>query len=368
MRLANRAAAFESSGIRRVFDLAAKLKNPVNLSIGQPDFDVPQPIKDRAIEAIIQGKNGYSQTQGIGPLRERLAAEVTSRYSHEDRQVLITSGTSGALVTAIMALVDPGDEVIIFDPYFVMYPSLVRMAGGVPVILDCDADFQVDLQRVRDAITPRTRVILLNSPANPTGVVASQEVVAELGQIARQHDIALISDEIYSQFCYGLGLPSPADTYDQTIVIDGFSKSYGMTGWRVGWVHGPQSIIDAMAKIQQYTFVCAPQPFQWGALAAFDIDLAPFREAYREKRDRMVEGLKDYYQIVVPEGAFYLFPQTPRGIPSGRFVEQAIARELLIIPGNIFSKHETHFRISYAASNETLDRGIDLLRTLAESF
>ncbi len=245
--------------------------------------------------------------------------------------MLVTSGTSGALVLSIMTLVDPGDEVIMFDPYFVMYPSLVKMAGGVPVILDTDAQFQIDLERVRQAITPRTRVILLNTPANPTGVVATPEVVRGLGEIAAQHNIALISDEIYSQFSYAGPLPSPADTYDQTIVIDGFSKSHAMTGWRVGWIHGPQAFIEAIAKMQQYTFVCAPQPAQWGALAAFDIDLAPYRDAYRQKRDRIVSGLRDHYDVTVPEGAFYVFPKVPAGRTGTKFVEEAISKQLLII-------------------------------------
>ncbi len=368
MRLSQRSAAFESSGIRRVFDLAAKLKNPINLSIGQPDFDVPQPVKDAAIEAIRTGRNGYSQTQGIKPLLEKLRAEVAAAYPGGDRELLVTSGTSGALVLAIMSLVDPGDEVLMFDPYFVMYPSLVKMAGGVPVVIDTDENFQIDLDRVRAAITPRTRVILLNSPANPTGIVARPEIVAELGKLAQQHNIALISDEIYSQFCYVGKLPSPATTHPDTIVIDGFSKSHAMTGWRVGWVHGPRELIDTMAKIQQYTFVCAPQPAQWAGIAALDVDMSVYREAYQAKRDRIVAGLRNDFELTIPEGAFYLFPKVPGGLTGSQFVERAIARELLVIPGNIFSRRDTHFRISYAASNETIDRGIAALCSLAREL
>src|SRR6188474_1793988 len=170
--LADRTSKFDSSGIRKVFDLAAKMKNPINLSIGQPDFPVPDAIKEAAIEAIRGDKNGYSQTQGIAPLREALQARVDAQYGHADRRVLITSGTSGSLVLAVLTLVNPGDEVIVFDPYFVMYPALVEMVGGKCVMIDTYPDFQIDPERVKAAITPRTKMILLNSPANPTGVVA----------------------------------------------------------------------------------------------------------------------------------------------------------------------------------------------------
>jgi aspartate/methionine/tyrosine aminotransferase len=173
--LAARTAQFDSSGIRKVFDLAAKMKNPINLSIGQPDFPVPDEIKRAAVDAINADRNGYSQTQGIPDLRERLQADLKKRYGHDDRRVLVTSGTSGALMLAMLALVDPGDEVIIFDPYFVMYPALVAMVGGKAVYVDTYPDFRIDLDKVAAAITPKTKLILFNSPANPTGVVTDAQ-------------------------------------------------------------------------------------------------------------------------------------------------------------------------------------------------
>jgi len=362
--IADRTTAFHSSGIRRVFDLAAKMENPINLSIGQPDFDVPLEIREACCEAIHQRRNGYSQSQGIGPLRQRLQQDLDRRYGHADRQVFVSSGTSGGLVLTMLAMVNPGDEVIFFDPYFVMYPSLVKLAGGVPVSVSTYPDFQIDLQRLVDAITPRTKMILLNSPSNPTGVVLSTESLRAIAELASQRQIALVSDEIYSTFQYDEPFVSPATFNDQTIVIDGFSKSHAMTGWRVGMVHGPTEIIETMIKLQQYTFVCAPQPAQWGALRALDVDLAEYRDEYRRKRDSLVAGLEDLYELVVPGGAFYLFPKAPQGTGT-EFVERAVAKNLLIVPGGIFSSQDTHFRISYAASSETLQRGIDVLRTLA---
>jgi len=365
--IAERTTTFDSSGIRKIFDLAAKLKNPINLSIGQPDFDVPLEIQNAAIEAIRSGKNAYSPTQGIGPLREALQAKIDSAYHHEDRDVFVSSGTSGGLVLAIMSMVNPGDEVIYLDPYFVMYPALVKMCGGVPVAINSYPDFRLDPAKIADAITPRTKMILINSPANPTGVTATTDQLRAVAEIAANHNVALVSDEIYSDFMFDQPFSSPAEFNDQTIVIDGFSKSHAMTGWRVGYVHGPSEVIATMLKIQQYSFVCSPQPAQWGALRALEVNLTGHIDAYRKKRDYVVAALQDHYEFTRPGGAFYLFAKAP--IPSGsKFVELAIERGLLVIPGNIFSARDTHFRISFAAPDETLAQGCRLLRTLAEEL
>ncbi len=380
--LASRTAAFDSSGIRKVFDLAAKMTDPINLSIGQPDFDVPAGARRAMVEAVNSRKNAYSQTQGIAPLIEKLSSRVAAEFKHADRKLFITSGTSGALVLAMMTLVNPGDEVIVFDPYFVMYDPLVKLMGGRVVLVDTYPDFSIDIDRVRSAITKQTKAILFNSPANPTGKTASADEVRGLAELAAEHNIALISDEIYREFCYikpspsgrgkdegAKGFVSPAKFNERTIVIDGFSKSHAMTGWRVGFAHGPAEVINEMIKLQQYTFVCAPQPAQWAALAALEIDMQTEIDEYRRKRDKIVGGLGDLYEITQPEGAFYVFPKVPAssGAKSGtQFVERAIENQLLIIPGKIFSSRDTHFRISYAASDRTIDRGIEVLRKLAK--
>ncbi|MBX7165506.1 MAG: aminotransferase class I/II-fold pyridoxal phosphate-dependent enzyme [Pirellulales bacterium] len=360
---AERTRHFDSSGIRKVFDLAAQMRDPINLSIGQPDFDVPDEVQDAAIEAIRSRKNGYALTQGMPVLRERLQALVDREYGHANRRVFVTSGTSGGLVLAMLALVNPGDEVIVFDPYFVMYPSLVSLVGAQCVLVDTYPDFQINLERVRAAITPRTKLILCNSPANPTGVVAAEAQLRGLAELAAERDVALVSDEIYRSFCHD-PFVSPARFNDQTIVIDGFSKTYAMTGWRVGFVHGPAEVIEEMVKLQQFSFVCAPQPFQWAAARALDIDMTQHTADYRRKRDLIVEGLSDDFQLVTPGGAFYAFPQAPWGTGTS-FVAEAIRNELLIIPGSVFSRRDTHFRISYAVADQQLQRGIDVLRRLA---
>ncbi|KAA5540252.1 aminotransferase class I/II-fold pyridoxal phosphate-dependent enzyme [Roseiconus nitratireducens] len=363
--IADRTTTFDASGIRKVFDLAAKLKDPINLSIGQPDFDVPESIQDAAIDAIRSGKNAYSPTQGIAPLRESLMQSINARYPSQDRDVFISSGTSGGLMLAMMSMVNPGDEVIYLDPYFVMYPALLKMSGGVAVPVDSYPDFELDPDKIAAAVTPRTKMILLNSPANPTGVTASREQLEAVAQLAASKNIALVSDEIYSRFYYDKSFVSPAEFNPDTIVIDGFSKSHAMTGWRVGYVHGPPEIIATMLKIQQYSFVCAPQPFQWGAVQAMQVDLQDQIEAYRRKRDLICDGLADRFEFTRPGGAFYLFPKAPGDAGGEAFVRTAIDRGLLIIPGNIFSDRDTHFRISFAASDETIRKGVALLNELA---
>lgn len=363
--LSERSRAFSSSGIRKVFDLGAKLTNPINLSIGQPDFDMPNEARRGAIDAVNSRKSGYTPTQGLKQLIDRLQADTDARYHHADRKLFITSGTSGGLLLAILSFVNPGDEVILFDPYFVMYEALVKMVGGVPVLIDTYPDFKYDVQKVADAITPKTKMILFNSPANPTGHVATREEAEEIARLAREKNIILISDEIYEQFCH-VKFTSPAEFNDQTLVMGGFSKSHGMPGWRVGFAHGPAEMIETMLKFQQYSFVCAPQAAQWAALAGLEADMSAEIANYRRKRDMILDGIGDLYEIARPEGAFYMFPKAPWGT-SSEFVETAITKySMLIIPGNVFSSRDTNFRISYAASDETIERGIDAFRKLAK--
>jgi aspartate aminotransferase/aminotransferase len=362
--IADRVRPIESSGIRKVFELARSLKDPVNLSIGQPDFDVPPPVKAAACAAIDAGHNSYTVTQGIPELRARLLADVRKRYPHPDRELFITSGTSGGLVLALLCTVNPGDEVIFPDPYFVMYPHVLSLTGGRAVMIDTYPDFGLDVDNVRAALTPRTKAIIVNSPANPTGRVHPRDALRDLARLAKERNVLLISDEIYSAFCYDEPFCSPAEFNDDVLVFDGFSKTYGMTGWRLGYCHGPRRLIEEMTKLQQFSFVCAPSMVQYAGVTACDTDMTPYIEAYRKKRDRIHQGLKDRFEMGPPGGAFYLFPRAPFGTGS-EFVAEAIRNNLLIIPGSVFSRRDTHFRLSYAADERTLDRGIEILNRLA---
>ena len=363
--VSRRAAAFDSSGIRKAFDLASRLEDPINLSIGQPDFEMPAAAREAAKSATDAGKNGYTPTQGIPALRDRLEEIVRRETGQPDRRLCVTSGSSGALVLALMALVDPGDEVIVFEPAFVMYRPLVEFLGGRVVSIDTAPSFRIDPDHVAAMITPRCRAILLNTPANPTGSVADAETVRDLAALADRHGVTLVSDELYRSYCYDAPFHSPAGHSERVVVIDGFSKSHAMTGWRVGWIHGPRAIVDAVTMMQQYTFVCAPQAGQWAALAALEAPMDEPLAECRRKRDRLMEGLRGHYEFVTPGGAFYLFPRAPGG--SGKaFAERAAEEErLIVVPGSVFSAADTHFRIAYTVSERTLDRGIAALRRLA---
>jgi len=364
--VSRRALGVDASGIRKVFDLAAKMKDPINFSIGLPDFDVPDAVKNVAIESIRRGDNRYTQTQGIAPLRERLRKDLSAEMGRDVGDVLITSGVSGGLFLAILATIDPGDEAIFLDPYFVMYKHLLTMAGGKSVIINSYPDFRFHAERVEKSITPRTKLLILNSPSNPTGVVMSEAEVRSAVDVARKHGLLIVSDEIYEPFLYdrGRGLPSAAKHYENTLILRGFSKSHAMTGWRLGYAAGPEPVISQMTKLQQYTYVCAPSPLQHAAVAALDVPMGDAVAAYRKKRDLVFDRLSRKFEVVRPEGAFYIFPKAPAGVTAMEFVAKAIENNVLVIPGNVFSEQDTHFRISYATTDEKIARGCDVLCSL----
>ncbi len=365
--IADRTALIDASGIRKVFALAANMKNPINFSIGQPDFDVPGPLKDAAIEAIRNGFNKYSQTAGDEELKEKIAANVTEQIGWSNPGVLVASGVSGGLLLTFLALINPGDEVIIPDPYFVIYKHVINMLGGKCVYVDTYPDFKLHPEKIEAAITEKTKLIIVNSPCNPTGMVYSVEQLKAVADIARRGDIVVMSDDIYDKFSYDGPAESIAKYYEKTILLKGFSKTYAMTGWRLAYAAVSdvlKPVLEQMTKIQQYTFVCAPSPFQKAAAAALDFDVTQYVDQYRKKRDLIYEGLKDKFEIPRPSGAFYAFVKAP-GPKATAFVEKAIKNNLLIIPGGVFSEKDTHFRISYATADEKIQKGIEILRSLA---
>jgi aminotransferase len=385
--ISDRARRVRVSGIRRIFELGARLEDPINLSIGQPDFPVPEPIKRAAIEAIEQDRNGYTLTQGVPALRERIERHLSADLgwsfgAEDDPGLLVTSGTSGGLLLAFMALMDPGEEIVIPDPYFVMYPQLAAMCDGEAVRCDTYPDFRMTAERVEPLINERTRAVLLNSPGNPTGIVATRGECAELLDLCRRRGVLLISDEIYDAFTFSDGLtdaradddsvpacPSPArlpGAPEDVLVIRGFGKSYGVTGWRMGYAAGPRALIDEMAKIQQYTFVCPPSVAQWGCLAALDADISAHVAEYESRRDLVVETLSPLTSLPRPSGAFYAFVEVPQrlGQSGSALCERAVERGVLVIPGGVFSEHDTHFRLSFATRPDKLKQGLAILSEL----
>ncbi|MFC1676980.1 pyridoxal phosphate-dependent aminotransferase [Planctomycetota bacterium] len=363
---ADRTTKIDASGIRKVFALAESMVDPVNLSIGQPDFDVPEALKQQAIEAIKSGNNKYSQTAGNQLLKDKIADSVKSRFGWDDPHVLVTSGVSGGLLLMFMSLIDPGDQVIMADPYFVIYKHIINMLGGKCVFVDSYPDFKLPIEGIAAAITEKTKLIIVNSPCNPTGMVYSSDELKALADVAREKDVLVMTDEIYEKFCYDGPCSSIASYYDKTLVLGGFSKTYAMTGWRLGYAAVNESLkelIEQMTKIQQYTFVCAPTPFQAAAIAAMDYDMTEYVDSYRRKRDIIYDGLKGKFELVKPGGAFYAFVKAPGGSAT-EFVKKAIANNVLIIPGNVFSETDTHFRISYATSDEKLRQGVEILNKI----
>jgi len=361
--IAKRMSKIDSSGIRKVFDLASKIKNPVNMSIGQPHFDIPEEIKKVAIDYIEKGFNHYTLTQGIPELRDRLSDDLNKKgIQFED--LFITSGVSGAIFLAFLTLLNEGDEVLISDPYFVMYKHLVNLVGAVPVFVDTYPDFKMTASRIEKHLTPKTKMVTLNTPANPTGVALEDKDVQEIAELLKPREIPVLSDEIYDQFIYDLPQSSIGRYYPHTLTMGGFSKTYGMTGWRLGYTAGPKTIIQEMVKLQQFSFVCAPSFAQKAGVFALDYPMNGPIEEYKRKRDYVYKELEPHYKIVKPDGAFYFFPEAPGG-DADPFVKKAIDRELLIIPGNVFSEKNTHFRISFSASDETLQKGVQILKEIA---
>ena len=378
--ITDRLRGIDASGIRRVFDLAAKLKDPINLSIGQPHFDVPDPIKQAAIDAIDKGFNRYTVTQGMAPLHQKVRSRIEQEFPNwaepTDYGSLIVSGVSGGLLLAMMTCLQDGDEVIMPDPFFVIYKHLATLAGATAVCVDTYPEFQFTAERIEPHITPRTKMLMFNSPSNPTGVVASPDVCREVAELCAARGVLMLSDEIYDEFCYEkapasdgqMRCPSPAAFSTDLLLMRGYSKTYGMTGWRLAYAAGPKPIIEQMTKLQQYSFVCAPSMAQVGGTVAFDVDVADQTAEYQRKRDRVVERLSGVYELANPGGAFYVFPKVPEHLQltGAQFVERAIERNLLIIPGSVFSSRDTHFRLSYACDDEQLDRGLDILVELAD--
>jgi aspartate/methionine/tyrosine aminotransferase len=383
--ISERARAVEASGIREVFRRRATMSDPIDLSIGQPDFEVPAPMKRAAVRAIEENKQGYTLTQGIAPLIKRIASHLEHDLgwpaTHSESSMIVTTGTSGALHIAMLALLNPGDEIILPDPFFVAYPHMARLCGARPVFCDTYPDFRMTAERVEPLITARTKAVLLNSPGNPSGAVLNGRECADLLDLCRRRNVLLISDEIYDEFCFadaleptglpvgGRRCPSPCrvkGSEDSILLIRGFGKTFGCTGWRMGYTIGPRPLIDQLMKMQQYSFVCAPTPFQWSCIEAFDLDMRPQVDAYQRKRDLVMQRLGPITGLRRPGGAFYAFVPVPKSAAanSRALFEKALAKNVLFVPGDVFSNRDTHFRLSFATSDHTLERGLDALERL----
>jgi len=362
---AKRTQKIVQSEIRRIFSTADKNENTANLSIGQPDFDVPDKIKETAINSIKKGFNQYAPTEGLFELRQKIAKKLRDKnqIDAESEQILVTSGVSGGIFLAFLALVENGDEIIILDPYFLLYKHLTHLFGGVPVFIDTYPHFQPDLKQISRSISSKTKLIIINTPNNPTGTVYSEKMLTEIAEIAQKHNLLILSDEIYEDFIYEGKHFSIGSIYDKTLTLNGFSKSCAMTGWRIGYACGPRHIIEEMIKLQQFSFVCAPSFAQKSAVKALEFDNSCFVHQYQKNRDLLCKGLEKHLRFQKPSGSFYLFPESPNR-DSARFVKRLANMGIVTVSGNVFSEKNTHFRISYAVPEKTLLRVIETIRSM----
>lgn len=367
--LPKRLQGIEKSVIRQVFDRA--LPGSINLGLGEPDLPTPDVIRQAAVKTIIEEQNGYTSHAGLPALREKVAAD----YPYLDRKperVVITAGSQEALYLALLALVDEGDEVLLPDPGFVAYPTIVRMAGGTARFyrLPRERGFAFDADEFRRALTPRTKVVVCISPSNPTGRVLSQADLASIGDALRDHSAYLISDEIYRDLYYTSERPgSLSSFYDRTIVIGGLSKSMSMTGWRLGWLCGDDALIRAALVLHGYVTTCASAVSQKASLVSWtdaaEAARAGFRETFRSRRDHLLALIESRLQLpaVTPEGAFYTMLDVSNYGPSMKVAEALLQEKVITVPGSAFgSECEGFLRVSFCANHETLAEGVERIK------
>ena len=375
--LAPAAKAMRPSGIRKFFDLAADMPHCISLGVGEPDFKTPWSIRDAGIRSLEQGKTKYTANAGIKELRAEICRYLARRMEleYQPENVLVTVGGSEAIDLTIRALVSPGDEVIIPEPCFVCYEPITQLTGGVPVPIATKAEdeFRLTPEALRAAITPRTKLLVLPFPNNPTGAVMDRDSLEAIAEVLRGTDIMVLSDEIYAELTYGLdrhvSIASLPGMKDRTIVVNGFSKAYAMTGWRLGYAVGPQPVISVMTKIHQSCIMSAPTTSQYAAITALrscDDEIEIMRDEYNRRRRYVVKALNDMgLTCFEPRGAFYVFPCVRvSGLTSEEFCERLLReQEVAIVPGDAFGASGEGFaRISYAYSVDHLETAMRRIR------
>ncbi len=381
--ISDRTNKLSPSGIRKFFDLLASMEGVISLGVGEPDYATPWHISEAAVESLEKGYTMYTSNSGIPELRELTARYFSEKY-HVDykpySEILITVGVSEALDLAMRAVVNPGDEVIMTDPHYVAYDSCVILAGGIPVKVPTHEEnaFQVEASNIESKITPKTRAILIGYPSNPTGAVMPREKLLAIADVARRHNLMVISDEIYARLVYGVEhtcFASLPDMKDNTILLGGFSKAYAMTGWRVGYALAPAEIIAAMTKIHQYTIMSAPTMAQVAAIEALktgEPDVLEMVEDYNRRRLVIVKGLCDIsLSCFEPKGAFYAFPSiTCTGLSSEEFSETLLTEEkVAVVPGSAFGDcGEGYVRCCYATSLSDIQEALNRMGRFVKKY
>ena len=375
--LAPAAKAMRPSGIRKFFDLAADMPHCISLGVGEPDFKTPWSVRDAGIRSLELGRTKYTANSGLKELRGEICNYLQRRFDlhYKEENVLVTVGGSEAIDLTIRAVVQPGDEVIIQEPCFVCYAPITQLTGGVPVHIATRAEdqFRLTADQLRAAITPRTKLLIFPYPNNPTGAVMSAAEMEEIAAVLRETNVLVLSDEIYSELTYGLdrhvSIASLPGMAERTIVVNGFSKSYAMTGWRLGYAAGPAPLVKVMTKIHQSCIMSAPTTSQYAAITALrqcDDQIEMMRDEYNRRRRYVVKALNDMgLTCFEPRGAFYVFPSIQiSGLTSSEFCEQLLReKEVAIIPGSAFgASGEGYARISYAYSVDHLQTAMKRIR------
>ncbi|WP_337541687.1 pyridoxal phosphate-dependent aminotransferase [Gemmiger formicilis] len=375
--LAPAAKAMRPSGIRKFFDLAADMPHCISLGVGEPDFKTPWSVRDAGIRSLELGRTKYTANSGLKELRGEICNYLQRRFDlhYKEENVLVTVGGSEAIDLTIRAVVQPGDEVIIPEPCFVCYEPITQLTGGVPVHIATRAEdqFRLTADQLRAAITPRTKLLIFPYPNNPTGAVMSAAEMEEIAAVLRETNVLVLSDEIYSELTYGLdrhvSIASLPGMAERTIVVNGFSKSYAMTGWRLGYAVGPAPLIKVMTKIHQSCIMSAPTTSQYAAITALrqcDDQIEMMRDEYNRRRRYVVKALNEMgLTCFEPRGAFYVFPSIQiSGLTSSEFCEQLLReKEVAIIPGSAFgASGEGYARISYAYSVDHLQTAMKRIR------
>ena len=375
--LAPAAKAMRPSGIRKFFDLAADMPHCISLGVGEPDFKTPWSVRDAGIRSLELGRTKYTANSGLKELRGEICNYLQRRFDlhYKEENILVTVGGSEAIDLTIRAVVQPGDEVIIPEPCFVCYEPITQLTGGVPVHIATRAEdqFRLTADQLRAAITPRTKLLIFPYPNNPTGAVMSAAEMEEIAAVLRETNVLVLSDEIYSELTYGLdrhvSIASLPGMAERTIVVNGFSKSYAMTGWRLGYAAGPAPLVQVMTKIHQSCIMSAPTTSQYAAITALrqcDDQIEMMRDEYNRRRRYVVKALNDMgLTCFEPRGAFYVFPSIQiSGLTSSEFCEQLLReKEVAIIPGSAFgASGEGYARISYAYSVDHLQTAMKRIR------
>ena len=372
------------SGIRKFFDIAATMDDVISLSVGEPDFQTPWQIRKAGIESLEKGKTKYTSNRGYNKLLEEISNYMCRRFSvkyNPESEILVSVGGSEAIDACIRALVEPGDEVIIPQPSYVCYEPITRLAGGVPVIINTKAenDFKVTAKELKNAISPKTKLLILPYPCNPTGAIMEKEDLQELASVLRDTDIIVLSDEIYAELTFnGKGHVSPASIdgmWERTVTISGFSKAFSMTGWRLGFACGPKEIMKQILKIHQFAIMCAPTTSQYAAVEALkscDEDVSHMVNEYNMRRRMMVSGFnKIGLKCREPKGAFYAFPSIETtGLTSEEFCERLLyAKNVAVVPGSAFGESgEGFIRASYCYSVEHIKEAIKRIGEFLEEI